>query len=35
MDLFTPLTLGTLELSNRIVMAPMTCSRAISYCSAR
>lgn len=28
MDLFTPLKLGTLELRNRIVMAPMTRSRA-------
>jgi len=28
MDLFTPLTLGTLALRNRIVMAPMTRSRA-------
>jgi N-ethylmaleimide reductase len=28
MDLFTPLQLGALELSNRIVMAPMTRSRA-------
>jgi N-ethylmaleimide reductase len=28
MDLFTPLTLGRLELANRIVMAPMTRSRA-------
>ena len=28
MDLFTPLKLGALELRNRIVMAPMTRSRA-------
>ena len=28
MDLFTPVTLGALELRNRIVMAPMTRSRA-------
>jgi N-ethylmaleimide reductase len=28
MDLFTPLTLGAMELRNRIVMAPMTRSRA-------
>lgn len=28
MDLFTPVTLGRLELANRIVMAPMTRSRA-------
>jgi N-ethylmaleimide reductase len=28
MDLFTPLTLGSLHLSNRIVMAPMTRSRS-------
>jgi N-ethylmaleimide reductase len=28
MDLFTPLTLGALELRNRVVMAPMTRSRA-------
>lgn len=30
MDLFTPLKLGSLELKNRIVMAPMTRSRADS-----
>ena len=30
MDLFTPLTLGALQLQNRIVMAPMTRSRATS-----
>ncbi|MEZ7953261.1 MAG: alkene reductase, partial [Halioglobus sp.] len=28
MDLFTPLKLGALELRNRVVMAPMTRSRA-------
>jgi len=28
MDLFTPVKLGALELRNRIVMAPMTRSRA-------
>ena len=28
MDLFTPLTLGSLALRNRVVMAPMTRSRA-------
>ena len=28
MDLFSPLTLGALEMRNRIVMAPMTRSRA-------
>ena len=30
MDLFTPLKLGALELRNRIIMAPMTRSRADS-----
>lgn len=30
MDLFTPLTLGSLQLRNRVVMAPMTRSRAES-----
>ena len=28
MDLFTPVALGSLQLRNRIVMAPMTRSRA-------